>query len=213
MKQSMRALQLAVREGLANAIYRAVVEGYRAWVVASPRLYDSKENSITASLRPYIQEAARPLGGLLLVFFRDAVVDTQDIQQGWDDPNTAPRPDIVVTLGPIRCGFIECKWVYQKHPPGDHPRLYVTKGVCKFAEGGTYADLVPVNVMVGYLVDIQKVPAIITLINKHIVKLLGGAHELRYNGPIYDCNEAYESQAKTAVQHFFFEVPFLQNSP
>lgn len=194
-------------------ISRALIDGYRTWIETDATLYDLKENSVTVRLLAFAQDAVRNLGGVTLWFSRDEAVVTAAIRAGLSDPNRGPHPDMIVRMEGLGIvGLVECKWVDRGTRLNQDAKQYVTEGIQRFMPQGEYTGLAPTNLMVGYLLGVQRLPDRVALINCHIDANLDERCRLVHNGPIWGHDHAYQSHAAVDLQHLFFEVPQVTRS-
>ena len=191
---------------MTRRFYQAIIKGYQEWRNSTQRVFDLRENSITATLMPYIQDAARGVGGVVPYFTRESIIDTQQIVRGLANPNTAPRTDFSIIVNAQRMAIVECKWVDRGTPSSNDIPQYVREGIGRFIPGGRYHGMAATNIMLGYIHDINLVATRVDDINTRVTSQLGSTYRLSHNGPVAGHQEAYQSTAANILQHFFMEV-------
>jgi len=162
------------------------------WVENGCVRYDDRETSCTAAvvgrLRGKIDDGkARALQPMVTL---ETGAWTEEHFSGLTDPNTVPRPDVVIWLGLQREARlnVECKRLLSGSASA---RDYVADGMCRFLNGRYPVDE-GVGTLIGFLLD-RDPPTAARQINEVIPTVIGRDEFLRHDKPLATLESVYRS--------------------
>jgi hypothetical protein len=146
------------------------------WAALGFNRFDDSEVSCTVRLFDLADRIVRqdPKWTLLRLQY-DGAQPTKEMRAGRADPNTTPRPDMVLTVG-LSDLSVEAKRIGVRSPL---PRDYVNRGMLRFVEGKYPADIGSPGIMVGFALR-DGLAACVVAINHAICKTpsLGASNQL-----------------------------------
>lgn len=178
---------------LEHKILELTIDSVELWKANSYHRYGNYENDFTAALVGQMRKIVRQRG---LPFKPQAeyVIYTDEVYDGFSDPNKAARIDIAVSWSLEDTDFysIECKRLSN----GKLSKEYVIQGMERY-RGGRYAADKPFGAMIGYVISgrIDDMPRHINdQLKKH--PTWSETDRLVKYEPVRDCWTLYSSRHK-----------------
>ena len=204
-------LALEVSPEIEKAILQLVVDGFELWKTRGFNRFGDYEDHYTVRLVGCMRDIRRERNMALMPRYQH-VEPTDEMLGGQEDPDRAPRIDMVISWGLFADDAylsIECKRV----APDDLARLYVVCGINRFVRG-YYGAKTQVGAMVGYV--IRGTPgAVLMRVNEHVARTpaMGPEHTLMPAPSIGQLTTVFESNhprplplQTIRLTHLFFDI-------
>ena len=208
---SPASLAREISPQIEQTVLQLVVDGFERWKTYGLDRNRDRENDFTVRLVACMDEIRRERNMAMAPRYQHVEL-TDEMLEGYADPDRAPQIDIVVLWDRFTDDAylsIECK----RLAPDDLARLYVVEGINRFVRG-YYGAKVRIGAMVGYVIRGTTCEAF-TRVNYQVERTHGTGSEhiltpadpIRWLDTVFSSNHPRSSPFQAIrLTHLFFDM-------